>query len=219
MKSMTDENQTWHPVALGVDVPAGVTRAVILNGTEIVLWRGADGQIRAWDDRCPHRGMRLSYGFVRGNSLNCLYHGWEYEGSSRCIRIPAHPDLEVPKTIKATAHAVHETGGLVWMNRSGTAASDPPAIAEGVPLISTAIDRPIGALRDLFRATSMHPAVIREDILDGLSLLLAMHPVSERKSMLHALTIGGSDAPADRKRYALAVRQLRQQAETMAEAA
>lgn len=215
---MADEISPWYPVALGIDVPAGVTRAVILDGREIALWRGADGQIRAWDDRCPHRGMRLSFGFVRGNSLNCLYHGWEYEGSSRCIRIPAHPDLEVPKTIKATAYGVLEAGGLVWMNLGGAAASNPPAIGEGVPLISTSIDRPIGALRDLFRATSTHPAVIREDILEGVSLLLAMHPVSESKTMLHALTIGGSVKPTDRKHYAFAVRQLRQHAETMTEA-
>ena len=215
---MIDEISPWYPVALGVDVPVGVTRAVMLDQKEVVLWRGADGQIHAWDDRCPHRGMRLSYGFIRGNSLNCLYHGWEYEGSSRCVRIPAHPDLEVPKTIKATAYSMHEAGGLIWTNVAADA-SDPPAIPEAAPLLSTAVDKPIAALRDFLRATSTHPVVIREDLVDGVSLLLAMHPTAENRTMLHALSIGGSDSAVDRKRYALAIRQLRREAEALVEAA
>jgi nitrite reductase/ring-hydroxylating ferredoxin subunit len=215
---MADETSPWQPVALTPEIPAGVTRAVILEAAEIVLWRGADGEIRAWDDRCPHRGMRLSYGFVRENSLNCLYHGWQYDGSSHCIHIPAHPDLEVPKTIRATAFAVHEAGGLIWINTAGIAALPPP-VAAGVPLVSTAVNRPIAALRELLGATSTHPAVVRDDLAAGVSLLLAAHPVDSGKSMLHALTIGGSSRPADRQGYVAAVRELRRQAEARSEAA
>ena len=36
-------------------------------GYRMVLWRGLDGTPYALEDRCPHRGMRLSFGFVRGN--------------------------------------------------------------------------------------------------------------------------------------------------------
>lgn len=68
----------WVPIALGKDVPAGTTRSAMLEDRALVIWRGADGEAHVWEDRCPHRGMRLSFGFVRENALNCLYHGWQY---------------------------------------------------------------------------------------------------------------------------------------------
>ena len=60
----------WVPIALGRDVPRATTRAVILGGEELVAWRAEGGAVAIWEDRCPHRGMRLSFGFVRGDS--CL---------------------------------------------------------------------------------------------------------------------------------------------------
>ena len=44
-----------------------------------------------WEDRCPHRGMRLSMGFVRSDRIACLYHGWQYGTDGHCLYIPAHP--------------------------------------------------------------------------------------------------------------------------------
>jgi phenylpropionate dioxygenase-like ring-hydroxylating dioxygenase large terminal subunit len=215
---MADELFPWYPVALGRDVPSGVTRAVILNDAEVVLWRGADEQIHAWDDRCPHRGMRLSYGFVRGNALNCLYHGWAYEGSSHCTRIPAHPDLEVPKSIKASAYAVHEAGGLVWMSLSVATEGVPPVVTARAPLISIAVDRSFGAVRDFFGISQGATIAVRADILTGRSLMLALHPVTANKTMLHTLVIGEADI-ATLERAAVVVRQLRRDAELLAEAA
>lgn len=199
----------WHPVALSTDVPIGVTRSVILENREIVLWRGGDGAIHAWDDRCPHRGMRLSYGFIRGGSLNCLYHGWEYEGSSRCIRIPAHPDLEVPKTIRATAYAARETGGLIWMTRDSANTSEPPVSPVAVPLITTAVNRPIGEVRRFLGHEPAAAIVIR----DGL--VLALHEATDGKTLLHALCLADSDDPAFCKAAAAKVRELRRQVEAL----
>ena len=59
----------WVPIALSRDVPMGTTRAVILDGQELVVWRGEGRTVQVWEDRCPHRGMRLSFGFVRGDAL------------------------------------------------------------------------------------------------------------------------------------------------------
>src|SRR5688500_11422362 len=138
----------WIPIALGRDVPVGVTRAVIVDGREIVIWRGADGVAHVWEDRCPHRGMRLSLGFVRDNALNCLYHGWQYGAGSQCLRIPAHPDLTVPPTIRANAYAAAETGGMVWMGAD--TADAPPTLPELAPVISLTIEAtPAAALAAL----------------------------------------------------------------------
>jgi len=199
----------WHPVALSADVPIGVTRSVTLENREIVLWRGGDGAIHAWDDRCPHRGMRLSYGFVRNGSLNCLYHGWEYEGSSRCVRIPAHPDLEVPKTIRATAFEAREAGGLIWMTLDSANAAEPPTSPDAVPLITTAINRPIDEVRGFLGHEASAALVIR----DGL--VLALDQATDDKTMLHSLSLDTSGGPASRRAGAAKVRELRRQAEAL----
>lgn len=88
---------------------------VAFAGEELVLWRGASGRLSAWANRCPHRGMRLSFGFVRGDELHCLYHGWRYGADGVCVGIPAHPDLVPPPTIRARAHRVAERDGLVFV--------------------------------------------------------------------------------------------------------
>jgi phenylpropionate dioxygenase-like ring-hydroxylating dioxygenase large terminal subunit len=130
----------WTPIALCRDVPAGVTRAVLLDGDELVIWRSeAGGPAHIWEDRCPHRGMRLSLGFVREGALNCLYHGWQYGGSGSCVRIPAHPDLTVPPTITATVFEAAESGGLVWVRRGGGDAAL-PELPPLRPLVSLAVD-------------------------------------------------------------------------------
>lgn len=139
----------WHAVALTRDVPAGQALPVVLGGREIVVWRGEGGAVRAWVDRCPHRGMRLSFGFVRGDTLSCLYHGWRYRQDGGCERIPAHPDLVPPKSITADVYPVAEAAGLVWL-RIG-AGAEGPAIPPGdwQGAASVTIDVPADAVRAL----------------------------------------------------------------------
>ena len=55
----------WHAVALAGGVETATSMGTRLFGEEIVVWRDATGAAHAWEDRCPHRGMRLSMGFVR----------------------------------------------------------------------------------------------------------------------------------------------------------
>ena len=107
----------WHPVLAAQDLRAG--RGVVaarLLGQELALWRSEDGQAQAWDNRCPHRGVRLSLGRVVGNRLACAYHGWEYAaGSGRCVAIPAMPQEPVPGRVCTRAFAVRESQSMIWV--------------------------------------------------------------------------------------------------------
>jgi nitrite reductase/ring-hydroxylating ferredoxin subunit len=173
----------WTAIALSRDVPPENTRAVRVEDREIVVWRGADGEAQIWEDRCPHRGMRLSFGFVRGTVLNCLYHGCRYGASASCAGIPAHPDLTVPPTIKANAFPVRERGGMIWTSFDGDA-GEPPAMPEGVvPVVSTvfAVDE------DAIRADVGEDVVAR--MSGGLATVyLALHRVGPERTMVHAVT-------------------------------
>lgn len=182
----------WIPIALGRDVPMGITRAVIVDEREVVIWRGADGVAHVWEDRCPHRGMRLSLGFVRDNALNCLYHGWQYGAGSQCLRIPAHPDLTVPPTIRANAYAAAETGGMVWMSTDTTDA--PPALPELIPVISLAIEAAAATVVATLGGSEATSVVTLP--LAGETLHIGWHRTHGNKTMLHATITGTADISA-----------------------
>ncbi len=207
---MTNE---WVPLALARDVPAGTTRAVIVEDRELVIWRGADGQVHVWTDRCPHRGMRLSLGFVRDNALNCLYHGWGYASGGACQRIPAHPDLNVPASIRAGVHAATEAGGMIW-TRAGGGEPAPPRISGGTPVCSLAVDADPRIILAIAGADVPSPG-IQLFLLQqaGTALHIGWHRVRADKTMLHAVAKDGSTETA-----LLLLRDLRTKAEGRAAA-
>jgi nitrite reductase/ring-hydroxylating ferredoxin subunit len=103
---------------------------------ELVVWRDSSGVAHVWEDRCPHRGMKLSFGFVRGDHIACLYHGWQYNRGGHCQYIPAHPALDVPTTIKVPVYPAHERSGMIWTALSENPAPVPDEDAPVVPLRS-----------------------------------------------------------------------------------
>lgn len=118
----------WHVVARSEDVPEGGVRRVRLLGEDLVLWR-AEGTVQAWQDLCVHRGARLSLGRVTGGLLMCPYHGWTYEKSGRCVRIPAHPDQTPPARARVTTYRAVERYGWIWVCL-GEPIRDVPPFAE-----------------------------------------------------------------------------------------
>ncbi|NVN12987.1 Rieske (2Fe-2S) protein, partial [Nguyenibacter vanlangensis] len=94
-----DPGDGWHALMLAMDLEPGSVAGCVLRGRELAVWRDARGVAHVWDDRCPHRGMRLSLGFLREGTLACLYHGWRFGPDGRCAHIPAHPELSPPATI------------------------------------------------------------------------------------------------------------------------
>jgi nitrite reductase/ring-hydroxylating ferredoxin subunit len=185
----------WVPIALSRDVPLGATRAVVIEGEERVVWRAHDGGVQVWEDRCPHRGMRLSLGFVRDNTLNCLYHGWTYEAGATCVRIPAHPDLKVPPTIKANAFPVREAGGMVWTEvGEGSGRS---VVHGATPVASLPIDAPAPLLLEQIGGERISGRQLVIATLGGFEFHIGWHAVGAAKTMLHgALRSAGDPAAA-----------------------
>src|SRR5690242_2290111 len=132
---LTDRTDFWRPVALSQDLPAGTVMPARIAAGSIALWRSQSDHVAASADRCPHRGMRLSHGFVRGEALSCIYHGWSYSQAGSCLRIPAHPGLAPPDTIRVATHEVEEAGSVIWV-AVGTPASKPPRLDGLIPLRS-----------------------------------------------------------------------------------
>lgn len=104
----------WYPVALSEEVRPGPFACEILE-RPVVLYRCGDG-IAAARDVCPHRGAKLSGGWVEDDGLVCPYHGLRYGGDGRCLAIPsAGAAGRIPRKIRLETYRAVERYGLVWV--------------------------------------------------------------------------------------------------------
>lgn len=110
------EHQLFHPVAAVADLDAleGRPLAVRLLETDLVVWRDGAGEVRAFHDRCPHRGAALSRGQVLDGQLECPYHGWRFEGGGHCEHVPAVPAFRPSAEHRAAACSARLAYGLIW---------------------------------------------------------------------------------------------------------
>ncbi|RJL13090.1 Rieske (2Fe-2S) protein [Paracoccus siganidrum] len=213
----------WNAVALDSQIRASSSNPVIVNDYAVALWRSASGQVNAWEDRCPHRGMRLSLGFVEGEQLRCIYHGWGYAPDGQCRQIPAHPDLTPPKTICARRHAVERRYGLIWTNL----ADDPQAA-----LPDLGADEGWVAVRSIFLTGGVQEArkavagdlaewdgtvsdgdVVTLEMPDGTRLAAAFQPVDAGSTGVHFVARGPAATAEGRHGLARQVVQLRNRIE------
>lgn len=197
----------WTPVALLRDLPPLVVMPVTVDGVDLALWRSASGRIAAWADRCPHRGMRLSHGFVRGEALSCIYHGWSYAQSGQCQRIPAHPDLEPPEAIRVPVHHAAEAGGVIWVALD-TVTTSPPALAGVQPLRSVTLD----ARFDPAAAGLTESGGAWRGTLGGVAVAVLVQPLPDNRCALHVLAEAKA-SPADLVAASRGIETLRRQAE------
>lgn len=122
----------WHPVALSSDLPLRHVYHGQLLGREMAVWRADDGYVNAWENRCLHRGVRLSIGLNEGRELRCLYHGWRYANrTAGCTYIPAHPADAPARTICNNTYQCVEQHGLVWSSIDPTGDFTAPAVLSG----------------------------------------------------------------------------------------
>ncbi len=121
----------WHAVAAAEDLPYRHTFHGELLGRELAIWRADDDHVNVWENRCLHRGLRLSIGMNDGRELQCRYHGWRYASrTAGCTYIPAHPADAPARTICARTFASVEQYGLIWT------AQDPAATMPAVGLLA-----------------------------------------------------------------------------------
>lgn len=104
----------WYPVApswmIGTK-PVGLTRL----SENIVLWRDAEGQVRALEDRCPHRGARLSLGWALGDRVACWYHGVEVRGDGVVASVPAQTNAPMEGKRCVRSYHVQEKAGAIFV--------------------------------------------------------------------------------------------------------
>lgn len=99
----------------------------ILLGEPVVMYRGPGGKIVALEDRCVHRNVPLSMGHVRPEgTLQCLYHGMQYNSSGACVFIPEQ--TKVPAAACVRSFPAVERYEWVWIWMGDPELADPSLI-------------------------------------------------------------------------------------------
>eukprot|EP00741_Cyanophora_paradoxa_P005453 tig00000889_g5288.t1 len=173
-----DWRKHWYPVTFVEDFPAGVPVRFSLFDEPLVLWSAADGAIRCVADRCPHRAVPLSEGRVvpegepGAGTLECGYHGWQFNGAGECTRIPQLPAGVAVNGRRAcaAAHAVAVRQGVVFVWGEAGAAGDESSIPT-----SELLERADMACVDVVRDLPYDYNVLVENILDPTHVPFAHH--------------------------------------------
>lgn len=106
--------QFWQPVAISEKLAKGTARALRVMGEDLTLYRGESGTPHLVAGRCAHRGTVLHTGWVEGDQIRCMYHGWCYDGAGVCTDIPAERRRPRTETVKIVSYPLHEYAGLIF---------------------------------------------------------------------------------------------------------
>jgi nitrite reductase/ring-hydroxylating ferredoxin subunit/uncharacterized membrane protein len=88
-------------VATRDDLKVDQMKLLRVNGRRIVLARTPNGYV-AFDDRCTHRGGSLAGGVVVGGTVQCLWHGSQFDCATGAVRCgPASQPIRVYRVAEA----------------------------------------------------------------------------------------------------------------------
>ena len=88
---------------------------VKMLGQDFVLFRDTAGKVHCLSNVCVHRGASLAHGKVKGDTVECPYHGWRFNGEGACTKIPSlGPDANIPNRAKVDSYPTQEKFGLIF---------------------------------------------------------------------------------------------------------
>jgi phthalate 4,5-dioxygenase oxygenase subunit len=122
--------QYWIPVVLSSELAPGArVKRVRILGEDLVAFRTPGGRSGLLGEFCAHRRASLYFGRNEERGLRCVYHGWQYEPSGRCIDMPnERPETSFQDKVAMPAYPCAERGGVVWTYMGP--ASPPPGLPD-----------------------------------------------------------------------------------------
>lgn len=120
----------WFGLCYSHELNKGDVKKVRFCARDLVLFRTESGHAAALDNYCPHLGAPLHQGCVKGESLRCPFHHWQWNGKGECTEIPYAK--HIPERARIENLEVRELNGLVlaWHHPDGTAPYfEPPVLA------------------------------------------------------------------------------------------
>jgi phenylpropionate dioxygenase-like ring-hydroxylating dioxygenase large terminal subunit len=123
----------WFRVAWSHDLGIRDVRALHYFGTDLVLYRGASGNVHVLDAYCRHLGAHLGYGgSVCDDDIVCPFHAWRWSADGVNVEIP-YDEAPLPRVRIQPWKALERSGMiLVWYDAVDRMHPtwDPPHIAQ-----------------------------------------------------------------------------------------
>ncbi|MFC0215720.1 nitrite reductase small subunit NirD [Paenibacillus chartarius] len=70
------------------DITEKRSRVVNVDGIEIALFKLSGGEIKAIENKCPHKGGKLSEGIVCSHHVFCPLHDWKISLENGVVQAP-----------------------------------------------------------------------------------------------------------------------------------
>lgn len=164
----------WYVAALSEAITREPVKRVML-GEPLVLYRTAAGAAVALSDRCPNRFAPLHQGQLKGDCIECPYHGLQFSPSGACSVNP-HGDHKIPQAAKVRTYPLLERDGIVWAWMGEPSAAEPalaPDVAEFFGHVSLTLvsgdfvldahyECVLDNLLDLSHAPFLHPTTLAD---------------------------------------------------------
>jgi len=105
----------WYVAAWSDDLADGQLLPRTIMQQPVVLYRKADGNVAALEDRCPHRFAPLSMGkIIKGDVVQCPYHGLEFNSAGACVLNP-HGAKNIPPRARVRSYPTTEKHKAIWI--------------------------------------------------------------------------------------------------------
>ncbi len=145
-----------------------------------MFYRTTAGTVVALADRCAHRALPLSLGRLRGDDVQCGYHGMCFGPDGQGLFVPGQDSLPGGATVRTYPVAEKYRVLWIWMGD--------PALAEGTPIPDVhPLDDPAWAAVFGYHHIDADYRLLNDNLLD-----------LSHESFVHAETIGNAyvaDAP------------------------
>ena len=159
----------WYAAAWSEEIGRELVERWIC-GLPIVFYRREDGTAVALEGTCPHRQFPLALGRLKGDNLECGYHGITFGCDGACAHVPG--EQKAPAAMRVRAFPLHERGGLIWLYAGDPGTADAAKISEewlgtpgwtsvhGTKIVEARAELLIENLMDLSHEAFLHPETI-----------------------------------------------------------
>ncbi|GJM87220.1 hypothetical protein PR202_ga03154 [Eleusine coracana subsp. coracana] len=110
-----DWKEEWYPLYLAKEVPDDAALPLTVFDRQLVLSTAMATACSA-ATRIDARTAKLSEGQIVDGRIECLYHGWQFDGEGKCVKIPQLPEgAKIPRSACARNYEVRDSQGVVWV--------------------------------------------------------------------------------------------------------
>ena len=149
----------WYVAAWVEDIGRKLTERKIC-GQPLVMYRKENGDPVVLSNLCPHRFAPLSSGRIKGDAVQCGYHGMTFGETGKCVHNPHHGG-HIPSAMEVRRYPAVDRHNLVWVWLGNPEVAD----ASLIPDFSCLADPNFSTQRGTFHMDANY-VLITDNLLD-----------------------------------------------------